>query len=113
MKLAIPGLILVSLLLAAEPVAAQELKEFACGRSMAKDGGPSQPVMDTSLRVMEQTRANAKFDAGTPPPGYAIRLIFCARSEIVPAPSDYKVVVAGYPLMIFTRDEEGRSGRTA
>jgi hypothetical protein len=108
----IPCLILGSLLLAANPVAAQELKEFACGRGMAKDGGPPQLVLDSSLHVMEQTRANAKFDAGTAPPGYAIRSIFCARSDIVPAPSDYKVVVAGYPLMIFTRDKEDRSGRT-
>jgi hypothetical protein len=112
MKHHIPGLVLVSLFLAAGPVAAQELKEFACGKSMAKYGGAAQLVMDDTLHVMEQTRAAARFDPGAPPPGYTIKSIFCARTDIVPAPSDYKVVAAGYPFMIFARDKEDRSGRT-
>ena len=91
---------------------AQELKEFACGKSMAKDGGAPQLVMDDTLHVMEQTRAGVRFDPGAPPPGYTIKSIFCARSDVVPAPSDYKVVAAGYPFMIFARDKEDRSGRT-
>jgi hypothetical protein len=66
--------------------------------------------MDQSLHVMDQTRAG-KFDPGTPPPGYALKSIFCARSDVVPAPSDYKVVQAGYPLMIFAR--EGNRTRIA
>ena len=112
MKHYIPGLILASLLLLASPAPAQELKEIACGKSMAKDGAAPQLVMDDTLHVMEQTRTSARFDPGTPPPGYTIKSIFCARSDIVPAPSDYKVVAAGYPLMIFARDKEDRAGRT-
>jgi hypothetical protein len=102
--------IVVGLLLAAGPVAAQERKEFACGRSLAKDGAQPQLVIDEKLHVMDQTEA--KFDPGTLAPGYAIKSIFCARSDIVPGPADYKVVAAGYPLLIFARDQEDRSGRT-
>ena len=105
----IPGFV-VSFLLAAFPATAQELKEIGCGRSLEKDGAPSQLVMDQSLHVMDQTRAG-KFDPGAPPPGYTVKSIFCARSDIVPAPSDYKVVQAGYPLMIFAR--EGNRTRIA
>jgi len=112
MKHGIPGLILISLLLVVPPASAQELKEIACGKSLAKDGAAPQLVMDDALHVMEQTRANARFDPGAPPPGATIKSIFCARSDIVPAPSDYKVVAAGYPFMIFARDKEARSGRT-
>lgn len=103
MKRGIASLVVAGLLLAVGPVAAQELKEFSCGRSLEKDGAEPQMVMDPSLHVLEQTRAG-KFDPGAPPPGYAIKSIFCARSDVVPAPTDYKVVQAGYPLMIFARD---------
>jgi hypothetical protein len=47
--------------------------------------------MDPSLHVLDQTRTG-KFDPGAPPPGYTVKSIFCARSDVVPAPSDYKVV---------------------
>ena len=112
MKHGIPGLILISLLLVVPPASAQELKEIACGKSLAKDGAAPQLVMDDALHVMEQTRANARFDPGAPPPGATIKSIFCARSDIVPAPSDYKVVQAGYPLMIFARDKDDKANRT-
>ena len=52
-------------------------------------------------RPMAQTQGNAKFDPGPVPPGASIKTIFCARSDVVPAPGDYKVVAAGYPLMLF------------
>jgi hypothetical protein len=112
MKHGIPGLILISLLLAMPAASAQELTEIACGKSLAKDGAAPQLVVDDTLHVMEQTRAGARFDPGAPPPGTTIKSIFCARSDIVPAPSDYKVVAAGYPFMIFARDKDDRSGRT-
>src|SRR5258708_4692021 len=105
-------ILVIACILAAGPAAADELKEIACGKSLVKDGTPPQLVMDPSLHVMEQTRASAKFDPGAPPPGAAIKSIFCARSDIVPAPSDYKVAQAGYPLMIFARDTTERSGHT-
>ena len=110
MKSGIPGLILAGLLLASGPAAAQELTEFACGRSLAKDGAQPQLVMDYALHVMAQT--GDRFDPGTAPPGTAVKAIFCARSDVIPAPSDYKVVAAGYPLMIFARDRQDRAGRT-
>jgi hypothetical protein len=103
MRRGIPGFFAAGLLMAAVPAAAQELKEIACGRSLEKDGAPPQLVMDQSLHVMDQTRAG-KFDPGLAPPGYTLKSIFCARSDVVPAPTDYKVVQAGYPLMIFARE---------
>jgi hypothetical protein len=103
--------IALGLVLAASPATAQELQEIACGRSLEKPGAAPQLVLDPALHVMDQTREGAKFDPGTPPAGFAIKSIFCARSDIVPAPSDYKVVQAGYPLMIFAR--EGSATRIA
>jgi hypothetical protein len=107
------GAIVSSFLLAAGPAAAQKLTEIACGRSLEKDGAPSQLVLDPSLHVMAQTRDADKFDPGAAPPGYAVKSIFCARSDIVPAPFDYKVVQAGYPLMIFARDKSANRTRIA
>ncbi len=103
--------ILTCLFLSAGPAAAQGITEMGCGRAIAKDGAPPQLVMDETLHVLEQTSSNARFDPGPVPPGASISSIFCARSDIVPAPSDYKVVQAGYPLMLFTRDKVGL-GRT-
>lgn len=103
--------ILVCSLLSVPPAMTQELKEIACGRSLEKPGATPQLVLDPSLHVLEQTRAG-KFDPGAPPAGYAIKSIFCARSDIVPAPTDYKVVQSGYPLMIFTRDKDDKANRT-
>ncbi len=105
--------VIVLFFLAAGPAAAQELKEIACGRNLEKPGAPPQMVLDPALHVLDQTRNAAKFDPGTPPAGYAVKSIFCARSDIVPAPSDYKVVQAGYPLMIFARDKEANRTRIA
>jgi hypothetical protein len=110
MKGGVSTVTVLCLLLAAVPAAAQDLKEIACGRNLAKAGAPPQMVLDPALHVLDQV--TGKFDPGTPPPGYAIKSIFCARSDIVPAPSDYKVVQAGYPLMIFARDNSKPGGPT-
>lgn len=99
----IPGLIAASMVLIAGPAAARDLTETGCGRSLEKDGAPLQLVMDPSLHVLDQTRTG-KFDPGAPSPGYTVKSIFCARSDVMPAPSDYKVVQAGYPLMIFAHE---------
>ena len=101
------GMILAAVILAAAPAAAEELKEIGCGRTLEKDGALPQMVMDNGLHVLNQS--GAKFNAGTPPPGYHIASIFCARSDVVPAPNDYKVVAAGYPLMLFAREGSGRT----
>jgi hypothetical protein len=104
------GMILAGSVVAAAPAMADTPAELGCGRAIVKDG-TEQLVMDTKLHVLEQTSSGAAFDAGPAPPGASIKSIFCARSDIVPAPSDYKVVQAGYPLMLFTRDKVGL-GRT-
>ena len=109
MKHTIPGAILAFLIVAAAPAWADPLKEFGCGRTLETQAGRPQLVVDDSLHVLDQTSANAKFDAGTVPPGATIKSIFCARSDVVPAPSDYKVVEAGYPLTLFARDPGGRT----
>ena len=109
MKHTIPGAILAFLIVAAAPAWADPLKEFGCGRTLETRGRQPQLVVDDSLHVLDQTVASAKFDAGPVPPGATIKSIFCARSDVVPAPSDYKVVEAGYPLTIFARDPGGRT----
>ena len=109
MKHIIPGAMLAFLVLAATPAWADPLKEFGCGRTLETRGRQPQLVVDDSLHVLDQTGATAKFDAGAAAPGVTIKSIFCARSDIVPAPSDYKVVQAGYPLTIFARDPGGKT----
>jgi hypothetical protein len=99
----ISGLALVASLSAA-PAMGQELKEYSCGRNLDKNG-MSRMVVDNSLHVLSQ--GAAKFDPGAAPAGTQIKSIFCARSDVVPAPGDYKVVAAGYPLMLFSRDPTG------
>lgn len=101
----VAGAILFNLLAAAAPAAADDLKEIGCGRSLEKDGALPRMVMDNGLHVLDQ--AGTKFDAGMAPAGYRIGSIFCARSDVVPGPNDYKVVAAGYPLMLFARDAGG------
>ncbi|HWU55252.1 MAG TPA: hypothetical protein VN175_07095 [Rhizomicrobium sp.] len=105
MRRGFPGLVAVCVVLICAPATAEDLKEMGCGRSLEKDGAAPQLVMDQSLHVLDQTRAG-KFDPGAPPPGYTVKSIFCARSDVVPAPSDYKVVQAGYPLTIFARAKD-------
>ena len=105
--------VFLAVLMTCGPASAQALTEIACGRNLEKDGAPPQMVMDPSLHVMEQTKAGTKFDPGQAPPGFTVKSIFCARSEIVPAPSDYRVVQAGYPLMIFARDKDTKRTRIA
>jgi hypothetical protein len=105
----IPGAAMISLLLMTASAQADDLKEFHCGRSLEAPGGLPQLVVDPELHVLDQTSANPTFDPGPAPPGTAIKSIFCARSDIVPAPSDYKVVQAGYPLTIFARDASGKT----
>jgi hypothetical protein len=101
----VAGTVLSGLLAAAAPAAADDLKEIGCGRSLEKDGALPRMVVDNGLHVLNQ--ASAKFDAGAAPAGYRIASIFCARSDVVPGPNDYKVVAAGYPLMLFARDADG------
>lgn len=109
MKHGIPSAILAFLVVAAAPAAADDLKEFRCGRTLEAPGGLPQLVVDDQLHVLDQTHGGARFDPGPAPAGSTVKSIFCARSDIVPAPSDYKVVEAGYPLTIFARDAGGKT----
>ena len=99
--------ILTALLLAvALPAGAQELSEIRCGKVYQRAGATTPGfAVDKDLRVMEQT-AGGSFNAGAARGGATLKSIFCVRSDIVPAPGDYKVVNAGYPLMIYARDNE-------
>ncbi|HVW74817.1 MAG TPA: hypothetical protein VHC39_14370, partial [Rhizomicrobium sp.] len=67
-----------------------------------------QLVVDPGLHVLDQTRGG-KFDPGPAPAGVTVKSIFCARSDIVPAQYDYRVVEAGYPLTIYARDANGKT----
>lgn len=88
------------------PALAQELSEIRCGKVYQRTGATTPGfAVDKDLRVMEQT-AGGSFNAGAAPGGATLKSIFCVRSDIVPAPGDYKVVNAGYPLMIYARDNE-------
>jgi hypothetical protein len=99
--------ILTALLLSlALPAGAQELAEIRCGKIFQRTGAATPGfAVDKDLRVMEQT-AGGNFSAGNAPSGTTLKSIFCFRSDIVPSPGDYKVVNAGYPLMIYAKDNE-------
>ena len=75
----------LALIISASAAAAQELKEFSCGRNLDKNG-MSQMVVDNNLHVLNQSQGSAKFDPGAVPPGAQVKSIFCARSDVVPAP---------------------------
>ncbi len=83
-------------------------------QGLSERAGATTPgfAVDKDLRVMEQT-AGGNFNAGSAPSGATLKSIFCFRSDIVPAPGDYKVVNAGYPLMIYSRDNESAAHRGA
>lgn len=99
--------ILTALLLSfALPAGAQDLSEIRCGKVFQRAGATTPGfAVDKDLRVMEQT-ASGGFNAGAAPSGTTLKSIFCVRTDIVPSPGDYKVVNAGYPLMIYSRDAE-------
>lgn len=111
MKYAIVGAVLTILTLVI-PAFAGDLKEFGCGKVVETPNGFPQLVSDGQLHVLDQTNRSTKFDPGTAPQGTTIKAIFCSRSDIVPAASDYKVVQAGYPLTIFARDTDNKNSRT-
>jgi hypothetical protein len=100
---------LSAVMMIATEARADDVKEFHCGRTLEAPGGLPQLVVDPSLHVLDQTRGGGKFDPGPAPAGVTIKSIFCARSDIVPAQYDYRVVEAGYPLTIFARDTSGKT----
>jgi hypothetical protein len=108
MKIAIAGALL-TLSLLAMPALAQDLKEFRCGRLLEAPDGIATMAVDDQLHVLDQTNTSPTFDPGPAPAGMTIKSIFCARSDVVPAQSDYKVVQAGFPFTIYARDPDGKT----
>lgn len=112
MKHPIAGAALVFLgatLMTATTASAAGPTEFHCGRTLETPGGLPQLVVDPDLHVLDQTQGGGIFDPGPAPAGVTVKAIFCARSDIVPAPYDYRVVEAGYPLTIYARDAQGKT----
>jgi hypothetical protein len=101
------GIAVLALSLAATlPLLAQELQETRCGKVLARQGSSNAHfALDKDLHVLAQT-SGGDFNPGPAPDGATVRSIFCYRSDIVPAVGDYKVVSAGYPLMIYSQDEQ-------
>ena len=91
-------------MLMAAPLSAQELQEVRCGKVLVHAGAStSRFAVDKDLHVLSQS---GDFNPGPVSGGDTVKSIFCYRSDIVPAVGDYKVVSAGYPLMIYSQDEQ-------
>jgi hypothetical protein len=56
-------------------------------------------IVGEGLKVILATEGDRPFKA-EPPAGHKTELVVCVRRDIVPAPNDYRVSVAGYPFMI-------------
>lgn len=66
------------------------------------DGAEGAIVVEMrSLRVLEQTARPGAFELPYDAPA-DVQSVMCDRSTPVPAPNDYKVVEAGFPLYIGT-----------
>ncbi|MEA3041903.1 MAG: hypothetical protein QOC65_1392 [Sphingomonadales bacterium] len=87
---------LVALAAAAEPaIETVRIVEGECYGLQPRDGRVVHTRLP-GLRVIERTAGDAPLAVDLPP-GAAI---MCPRSSIVPAPNDWKVLEAGYPLYI-------------
>jgi hypothetical protein len=56
-------------------------------------------IVGEGLKVILTTEGENAFKP-EPPSGHQTEMVVCVRRDIVPAPNDYKVPVAGYRLMI-------------
>jgi hypothetical protein len=63
------------------------------------DNGEKKTEDGPVVHVIEKTEESKEFTAGTPP-GQKPTAITCVRQDIIPAPKDYKVLTAGFPLYI-------------
>lgn len=75
------------------------------------DENPPKYYIQNSVAVIDATERASQF-VPNPSAGYRVDSVICGRREVVPAPNDYKVVVAGYPLIIFDAGP-GQVGRRA
>jgi hypothetical protein len=60
---------------------------------------PEKYYLQDSVDVINATEKDSPFKL-TPSAGYQAASVTCGRRDFVPAPNDYKVVLAGYPLII-------------
>lgn len=95
-------------LAAATGASSESVDEIGCGAVIEDARGVVQTVKDASLKVLDQTTANATFSYT----GHAnTRAIICGRTDIVPAVNDFKVTAAGFPLdIVHASEAEGRVG---
>jgi hypothetical protein len=73
------------------------IAESEC-HAMVQNGEEVVSTRVPGLHVIERTGREGPFSASELPPGTSA--IMCPRSSIVPAPNDWKVLEAGYPLYI-------------
>ena len=66
--------------------------------AMVQNGDEVVSTRIPGLHVIERTGREGPFSVPELPPGTGA--IMCPRSSIVPAPNDWKVLQAGYPLFI-------------
>jgi hypothetical protein len=79
--------------------------ESSCLAIAENSAGETKTVELPSLHVLDQTSKPEVFTLPADAPSQT-RLIMCGRASIVPAPNDYKVLAAGFPLGIATNDEK-------
>jgi hypothetical protein len=63
-------------------------------------GDEKKYVVGGEIKVITSTEGDARFSPSAPS-GSKVAAITCTREDVVPAPNDYKVLLAGYPLYIF------------
>jgi len=90
--------LLALLLAASQPQDAESvaIAESEC-YAMVQNGSEVVSTRISGLHVIESTARDGPFAAELPAGTSAI---LCPRSTIIPAPNDWKVLFAGYPLMI-------------
>ena len=92
-------ILLAALLASAQPqlIESVTIAESPC-YAMVQRGNEVETTLIPGLRVIERTAAAGPFAAPELPPRTSA--IMCPRSSIVPAPNDWEVLEAGFPLYI-------------
>ncbi len=68
------------------------------------DGKPQFTIGQTEIGIIAATEKEGPLKLSIPG---TISAIMCNRKDIVPAPNDYKVLLAGYPLFVGTNSADG------
>lgn len=69
------------------------------------------PIVLVDVSVLERTRSHDRFWVNYPD-DMRVSALLCARSDVVPAADDYKVILAGYSLMLTFADQDSRDVTT-